>query len=60
MENGMAERKKRFEIPPHIAWPGFIILLLLLSMVVSFGALIAARSDGGVDVVREPTEMSTP
>ncbi len=38
-------------IPSHIAWPGFVVALLLLSIVAAFQALFAARSDGGAQVV---------
>ena len=39
-------------IPPHIAWPGFVVLLLLMSITAGVVTMIAARSDGGAQVVR--------
>lgn len=47
-------------IPPHVAWPAFVVLLLLLSVGVSMAALWAANSDGGAILVREPTEQVMP
>lgn len=38
-------------IPPHIAWPGFVVLLLLTGVGSAFQALYAAHSDGGVEIV---------
>ena len=38
-------------IPSHIAWPGFVVALLLLSITAAFQALFAAQSDGGAQVV---------
>ncbi|MEP0548824.1 MAG: FixH family protein [Rhodothermales bacterium] len=38
-------------IPSHIAWPGFVIALLLLSIFAAFQAFFAAQSDGGAQVV---------
>ena len=34
-------------IPSHIAWPGFVVLLLLLSIGAAVVTVMAARSDGG-------------
>lgn len=34
-------------VPSHIAWPGFIVFLLLLSITAAAVTLMAARSDGG-------------
>ncbi len=38
-------------IPPHIAWPAFIILLLLGGIGSTFAALYASKIDGGPRVV---------
>lgn len=38
-------------VPPHIAWPAFIVALLLIGVGSAFQALFAARSDGGARVV---------
>ncbi|WP_158225122.1 hypothetical protein [Rubrivirga sp. SAORIC476] len=45
-------------VPPHIAWPAFVILLLVISVVAAVGTLIAARSDGGVRMVETPTHAA--
>ena len=46
-------------IPSHIAWPGFVVFLLLLSITAAVVTVMAARSDGGArpaEVVHtEPT-----
>ena len=34
-------------IPSHIAWPGFVVFLLLLSITAAAVTVMAARSDGG-------------
>lgn len=41
-------------VPPHVAWPAFVVLLLLMSVGVSLWAVFAARSDGGAEVVERP------
>ena len=38
-------------VPPHVAWPAFIVLLLAISISAAVITLIAARSDGGVRLV---------
>ena len=38
-------------IPSHLAWPGFIVLLLAMSITAAVVTVIAARSDGGVRLV---------
>ena len=50
---------KRLEIPPHIAWPALVILLLLLGMGNAFYALYAAHSDGGAIIISDPVEDAT-
>lgn len=50
--SGEPLRKKPL-IPPHIAWPGFVIALLLLSIGSAFQAFFAANSDGGAQVVED-------
>ena len=42
---------KRLHLPPHIAWPLFIVGLLSLSVVTVTITVIAARSDGGPQVI---------
>ena len=43
----------KLSVPPHIAWPAFVVLLLLIGVGSAFSALWAARSDGGVEAVRD-------
>jgi nitrogen fixation protein FixH len=45
-----APRRKPL-VPPHIAWPAFVVCLLLLGIGSAFEALFAARSDGGAKIV---------
>lgn len=42
-----------FRIPPHVAWPLFVIALLSLSVVTVTITVVAARSDGGAQVVED-------
>lgn len=44
-------RRTAFRLPPHVAWPLFIVALLLLSASTALLILVAARSDGGAQVV---------
>lgn len=43
-------------IPPHIAWPGFVVFLLAISISMAFVTVMAARSDGGARLVDAPAE----
>lgn len=45
--------RRRFALPPHVAWPALIVVLLLMSVGVSIAAVIAANSDGGAKPVDE-------
>lgn len=46
-------------IPSHIAWPGFVVLLLLMSVCAAVATVIAANSDGGARLVEDaPFERS--
>lgn len=47
-----APRKKPL-VPPHIAWPAFVVALLLVGIGSAFNALFAARSDGGAQIVED-------
>lgn len=49
-DDAQKPRKKPL-VPPHIAWPAFVIALLLLGIGSAFEALFAARSDGGAKIV---------
>jgi nitrogen fixation protein FixH len=46
------------KIPPHIAWPGAIVALLLLGIGSAFTILIASRSDGGAQVIENYYERA--
>ena len=39
-------------IPPHIAWPLFVVALLLSSLAAGASMVYFAHSDGGAQVVR--------
>lgn len=41
------------KIPPHIAWPAFVVGLLTLGVATTFASLIASRSDGGAQVIED-------
>ena len=43
-------------IPPNIAWPLFVIALLLAGAISTFGVLYFSQSDGGVQLVPEYTQ----
>lgn len=45
-------------LPPHIAWPLFIILILGVGIGGAFSILFAAGSDGGAQVVDEYYEQA--
>lgn len=47
-------------IPPHIAWPGFVVFLLALSITMAVVTFAAARSDGGARHVEAPVEQTAP
>jgi nitrogen fixation protein FixH len=47
-----APRKKPL-VPAHVAWPAFVVALLLLGIGSAFEALFAARSDGGAQIVED-------
>ena len=42
---------KRHRLPPHITWPLFIIGLLTMNVVTVVITVMAARSDGGAQVI---------
>ncbi len=37
--------------PPHVAWPAFVVLLLLMSIGAAAVTVYLAHSDGGVQIV---------
>ena len=47
-------------VPPHIAWPAFVVLLLTLSITMAAVTVAAARSDGGARHVQDPVEQTAP
>ncbi|WP_457653977.1 FixH family protein [Rhodocaloribacter sp.] len=40
-------------LPPHIAWPLFVVTLLVMGVSVAVGTLVMANSDGGAQVVED-------
>ena len=40
-------------VPPHVAWPLFVVLLLLMSVGAAVVTVLAAHSDGGVQIVED-------
>ena len=46
-------------IPPHIAWPAGVIMLIMLSVVVSFSALYFANADGGAQLIEGYYEQAS-
>ena len=38
-------------IPPHIAWPLFVVLLLAMSVAAAITTAVLSQSDGGAQVV---------
>ncbi|MEM6783480.1 MAG: hypothetical protein AAF624_07060 [Bacteroidota bacterium] len=51
--NGPAtdEAPRRALIPPHIAWPLFVVLLLSISVSAAIYTAYMAHADGGVQVI---------
>ena len=47
-------------LPPHIAWPGAITGLLLLSLGYGVAVVVAANSDGGAQVVEGASAPVSP
>ena len=41
----------KIHLPPHVAWPAFVVALLLVSIGVSAAVLIATGTDGGAQIV---------
>lgn len=48
----------KLHIPPHIAWPLFVVLLLLFGVGSAFSILYAAHTDGGAQVVESYYEQN--
>ena len=46
-----ADGRKPPLLPPHVAWPLFIVLLLTMSVAAAAVTVIAAYSDGGAQIV---------
>lgn len=46
-------------IPSHIAWPAFVIVLLLSGMAAGLSVVYFAHSDGGVQIIREAPTSET-
>ena len=47
-------------VPPHIAWPAFVVFLLVITITMVAVTVMAARSDGGVQRVDTPVEQTAP
>lgn len=47
-------------VPPHIAWPAFVVFLLAISITMAFVTLMAARSDGGARHMETSVEQTAP
>ncbi|MEM8600442.1 MAG: hypothetical protein AAGF99_11015 [Bacteroidota bacterium] len=45
------EAPRRDLIPPHIAWPLFVVLLLSISVSAAIYTAFMAHADGGVQVI---------
>lgn len=45
-------------IPPHVAWPLFVVLLLVIGVGSSLAIVFAARSDGGAKVIENYYEKA--
>ena len=45
-------------LPPHIAWPAFVVALLLMSFTAVLLTVLAARSDGGAQVIDDYYEKA--
>jgi hypothetical protein len=46
-----APNERKPLLPPHVAWPLFIVFLLLVSISAAAVTVVAACSDGGAQVV---------
>ena len=47
-------------VPPNIAWPAFVVLLLAITITMVFVTVMAARSDGGARHIDAPVEQTAP
>lgn len=57
---GAAPHRKPPLVPPHIAWPLFIVLLLLMSVGAALFTAYMAHSDGGVQLVEGAQPEAAP
>ncbi len=49
-------------VPPHVAWPAFVVFLLAISITMAAVTVFAARSDGGariIDAAEAPAPADT-
>ncbi len=49
----------KLQLPPHIAWPLFVVLLMLTGIGTTFALLFASKSDGGAQVVENYYQKAT-
>lgn len=47
-------------IPSHVVWPGFVVLLLVISLCAVIVTVRASRSDGGVRLVETAAPAQAP
>ena len=47
----MPSRKTSPLLPPHVAWPLFVVMLLVMSVGTMTGMVLASRSDGGAQII---------
>lgn len=45
-------------VPSHIAWPAFVVFLLLISIAMAGATVVAAHSDGGARLVGAQAETA--
>ena len=47
-------------VPSHVAWPGFVVLLLVISLCAVVVTVRASQSDGGVRMVETTPVAADP
>lgn len=46
-------------VPPHVAWPAFVVFLLAISISMATVTVIAANSDGGARVIEAASDTAS-
>ena len=49
----MPDDRKPPLLPPHVGWPLLVVLLLAMSLTAAAITVVAATSDGGVQLVED-------